>query len=191
MKSAIQTLIEQIIEEELEDLEEQNAIAGMGVSATSTGGALSAAEKKHKDETGNGTRHDLLWAGDEVTSDKKSVVQERHAEVPQGGSPTEQLLISALSQAKYAGESDITLDDLVASNRGLRSANRVELRKILDKLSTQGMVGYTFSLECNGKTIWSGTFTDYSKLSDIKLAFLKRKCGSGSKLGIVDNIKLG
>lgn len=72
----IQKLIEEIVKQELEDLEEQNALAAGGVSATSTGSALTAADKKHEDKTGNGTRHDLLWSGDEVTSDKKSVVQE-------------------------------------------------------------------------------------------------------------------
>lgn len=70
MNSKLAQLIEQIVTEELEDLDEQNALAAGGVSATSTGGALSAAEKKHKDKSCNGTRHDLLWAGDEPLSEQ-------------------------------------------------------------------------------------------------------------------------
>lgn len=190
MKSILSKLVEQIVKDEIEDLDEQNALAAGGVSATSTGGALTAAQKKHKDKTGNGTRHDLLWAGDEVTSDKKSVVQERYAEVPQSTNPTEGALLTALSTAKYAGTTSLSLDQLIDANKALKSLNRVELRKTLDKLSRQGTIEYVFALECDGKTLWSGTFTDYSKLSGMKLAFIKRKCGPGAKLSIADNIQL-
>jgi hypothetical protein len=69
--TSLHTLIEQVLEEELKELQEQNALASGGVSATSTGGALTADKKKHKDKTGNGTRHDLLWAGDEPFKDQQ------------------------------------------------------------------------------------------------------------------------
>lgn len=178
-------LIEQIIHQELE---EQNAIVAGGVSATSTGGALTADKKKHLDKTGNGTRHDILWTGDDEIYDKKSVTTEQ---TDNSQNSTEQLLINALRLASGKGVSAITLDQLVASDRTLRSANRVELRKTLDQLSTKGVLDYTFCLECDGKQVWSGAFTDYMKLSKMKLAFLKRKCASGSKVGIVDSITLG
>jgi len=189
MKSAIQTLIEQIIEEELEDLEEQNAIAGMGVSATSTGGALTAAEKKHKDETGNGTRHDLLWAGDEVVSNKKAVVQERYAETPQGSNPLEQALLTTINIAKYSGGTKLSLEQLISANKKLREVSRMQIRRTLDSLAEQGFINYSFSLECDGTTIYSGSFAKYENLSDMKLSFMKRKCKKGSNPVAVDTIQ--
>lgn len=187
MTTSLRLLIEQLIEEELEDLEEQNALAGGAVCATSTGSGL-AHQKKHEDKTGNGTRHDLLWAGDEVTSNKKSVRQEQ-VQGP-GSSSVEDLMLSTLKSIKDSGKVTTTLDDLVRANSTLKGESRVELRKMLDSLASKGLVNYKFSLVCGGKKLFDGKFSDYAKMSKIKLAWIKRQCDGSSSMSAVDSIQL-
>lgn len=187
MTTSLRLLIEQLIEEELEDLEEQNALAGGAVCATSTGSGL-AHQKKHKDKTGNGTRHDLLWAGDEVTSNKKSVV--RSEQLDQSKTSSEQELIKTIKSVKDSGEVTTTLDALIKVNPSLKGESRIELRNLLDKLSAQGLINYKFSLVCGDKKLFEGKFSDYAKMSKIKLAWIKKQCDGASKMTAVDSIQL-
>lgn len=173
MKSKLFQLVEQIVAEELEELEEQNALAAGGVSATSTGGALTAAQKKHKDKTGNGTRHDLLWAGDEPLSEQTE------------GVSFESVVLSAIE----ASSGEMSLDDFVRANRELRPLNRLRLRKFLGQLSKAGKLSYEVALECDGKILFSGPWERYESLSGSKIELLKRKCKEATSPKLVEKIR--
>jgi len=171
--SLLSSLIEQVVLEVVEELEEQNALAGGGVSATSTGGALTADKKKHKDKTGNGTRHDLLWAGDEPLSEQ---VQ---------GDSFESVVLSAIE----ASSGEMSLDDFVRANRELRLLDRLRIRKFLGQLSKIGKLSYEVSLQCDGEVLFSGPWEKYESLSNLKLQFLKRKCKEATSPKLVEKIR--
>ena len=173
MQYRLLQLIEQIVAEELEELDEQNALAAGGVSATSTGTALTAAEKKHKDKTGNGTRHDLLWAGDEPLSEQYQV------------DSFESVVLSAVE----ASSGEMSFDDFVRVNRELRPFDRLKLRRFLGKLSNSGKLSYKVALECDGEVLFSGPWEKYESLSTTKIQSLKKRCKEATSPRLVERLR--